>query len=176
MRTNVNKLGLILVSIILINSCETLDPNAPTACMVAPDEVIAGVPAAFSSACSVNGSSFSWTFGDGNTSTEANPLHTYAEEGSYTVTLTVENDEGKTDETTASITVMAPSVIEHSGRIEADETWIEGVHLITSDVYVDGAIITIEPGATILFNEGTGFYFGYYSGFSGATLIANGTS
>ena len=32
--------------------------------------------------------SWTWDFGDGNTSTDQNPLHTYATEGDYTVTLT----------------------------------------------------------------------------------------
>lgn len=32
-----------------------------------------------------------WDFGDGTTSTELNPLHTFASAGSYTVTLTVSN-------------------------------------------------------------------------------------
>ncbi len=36
-----------------------------------------------------------WDFGDGNTSTEANPVHTYQEEGQYTVTLTTTNDCGQ---------------------------------------------------------------------------------
>ncbi len=35
-----------------------------------------------------------WDFGDGNTSTAQNPIHTYRAAGSYTVTLTVENDKG----------------------------------------------------------------------------------
>ena len=35
---------------------------------------------------------YSWDFGDGNTSTEMNPTHTYAEPGTYTVTLSVSND------------------------------------------------------------------------------------
>jgi PKD repeat protein len=32
--------------------------------------------------------SYTWSFGDGNTSTETNPVHTYASAGTYTVTLT----------------------------------------------------------------------------------------
>jgi len=39
---------------------------------------------------------YSWAFGDGETSTEENPTHTYAEEGDYEVVLTASNAEGKT--------------------------------------------------------------------------------
>ncbi len=38
-------------------------------------------------------SAWFWDFGDGNTSSEQNPVHTYAEEGTYQVTLTIFNDE-----------------------------------------------------------------------------------
>ncbi|SFC90714.1 PKD repeat-containing protein [Algibacter lectus] len=38
--------------------------------------------------------SYLWDFGDGNTSTEQSPVHTYAESGSYEVTLTTTNDAG----------------------------------------------------------------------------------
>ncbi|WP_052823515.1 PKD domain-containing protein [Neotamlana sedimentorum] len=38
--------------------------------------------------------SHSWDFGDGNTSTEVNPSHTYAVAGTYDVTLTTTNDAG----------------------------------------------------------------------------------
>lgn len=38
--------------------------------------------------------SWSWDFGDGNTSTEQNPIHTYNEPGSYTVSLTATNTGG----------------------------------------------------------------------------------
>ena|GEM_PF-6024939 len=37
-----------------------------------------------------------WDFGDGNTSTEANPLHVYEVPGTYTVSLSVANDFGGT--------------------------------------------------------------------------------
>jgi PKD repeat protein len=39
----------------------------------------------------------SWDFGDGDTSTAANPSHTYAAEGTYPVTLTVTDDDGDSD-------------------------------------------------------------------------------
>ncbi len=38
--------------------------------------------------------SWLWNFGDGNTSSEPNPTHTYSEAGSYTVSLTVSNSSG----------------------------------------------------------------------------------
>jgi PKD repeat protein len=43
---------------------------------------------------------FAWDFGDGQKSTEQNPVHTYAKVGEYTATLTVTNQKGNkgTDE------------------------------------------------------------------------------
>ena len=35
--------------------------------------------------------SYSWNFGDGNTSSEANPVHTYSQPGAYQVTLNAQN-------------------------------------------------------------------------------------
>jgi len=40
------------------------------------------------------GVSYAWDFGDGETSIEENPVHTYAEAGDYTVTLNVTGSEG----------------------------------------------------------------------------------
>jgi PKD repeat protein len=42
--------------------------------------------------------SYAWDFGDGTTSTEQNPKHTYKTSGTYTVTQTVTNDAGTDDE------------------------------------------------------------------------------
>jgi len=49
--------------------------------------------------------SYEWDFGDGSTGTGATPMHTYSALGTYTVTLTVTDDDGltDTDETTATV-------------------------------------------------------------------------
>jgi subtilisin family serine protease len=49
----------------------------------------------------------SWNFGDGTTSTAANPAKTYAAAGTYTVTLTVTDNAGATNSTSRAITVTA---------------------------------------------------------------------
>ncbi|HIC95607.1 TPA: PKD domain-containing protein, partial [Candidatus Bipolaricaulota bacterium] len=51
-------------------------------------------------------SSWSWDFGDGETSTERNPTHTYAKAGTYTVKLKVTDNEGASDTVSKEITVI----------------------------------------------------------------------
>ncbi|MCM4080993.1 ThuA domain-containing protein [Paractinoplanes hotanensis] len=48
---------------------------------------------------------YAWTFGDGGTSTEANPTHTYTEAGDYTAQLTVTNPKGRTAVANVPVTV-----------------------------------------------------------------------
>jgi PKD repeat protein len=48
-----------------------------------------------------NPNSWSWTFGDGGTSTAQNPSHTYTKAGTYGVTLTVTNAFGRSTKTRA---------------------------------------------------------------------------
>lgn len=49
--------------------------------------------------------SHSWDFGDGNTSTEVNPTHTYAARGTYDVTLTTTNEAGVSKSVTKAVPV-----------------------------------------------------------------------
>ncbi len=55
---------------------------------------------------------YAWDFGDGNTSTEASPVHTYAgltELTDFDVTLTVTDDDGDTDAATQTVAVAPPA-------------------------------------------------------------------
>src|SRR5437879_323051 len=54
--------------------------------------------------------SYSWTFGDGGTSTAQNPSHTYGAGGSYTVTLRVTDNQGAiSGPTSKTVTVTPPN-------------------------------------------------------------------
>ncbi len=67
---------------------------------------------------SINATSYLWDFGDGNTSTDENPVHTYGESGSYTVTLLVDGPCGD-DSVSTTIDVVISSVVEVDGRFQA---------------------------------------------------------
>jgi glucose/arabinose dehydrogenase len=55
---------------------------------------------------------YAWSFGDGGTSTAANPAHTYTSNGTYTATLTVTDSTGRTASASVRINVgnTAPTV------------------------------------------------------------------
>lgn len=65
---------------------------------------------------SQGGHSYSWNFGDNQTTTVANPTHTYQTNGTYTVTLTVTNlNTGCKSTTTQNVTITTVGV----GRVDA---------------------------------------------------------
>ena len=63
-----------------------------------------GLTVVFTDTSTGNPREWLWSFGDGNTSTQQNPAHTYASAGTYVVTLTVRNDQGE-DSASAAVTV-----------------------------------------------------------------------
>ena len=66
---------------------------------------------------------FIWDFGDGNFSTEANPTHTYANEGDYTVTLSVDYLCGGAVETTSEVSVSNLPMIDFDYPSIGCEGW-----------------------------------------------------
>ncbi len=59
---------------------------------------------------------YNWNFGDGVTSTEVNPLHTFTTNGSYTVQLIVEGPCGS-DTSSVQIIVNSVNINEHSEKV-----------------------------------------------------------
>jgi PKD repeat protein len=74
---------------------------------------------------SQNFSALSWNFGDNSAvSTETNPVHTYAADGTYTVTLTATSTNGKeTDVFTAQVIIADPNVMLTKLVGETSKTW-----------------------------------------------------
>ncbi|HPU13002.1 MAG TPA: PKD domain-containing protein [Aeromicrobium sp.] len=91
-------------------SGRTLPNVAPVASFTA---LPAGASVAFDSSASsdVDGTiaSYAWTFGDGTTSTSANPTHVYANSGTYGVSLTVTDNSGASHTVSHLVVVAVPN-------------------------------------------------------------------
>lgn len=75
-----------------------------------PDPANANSPVSFQSTV-LGGAppyNYSWDFGDGNTSTAANPSHSYGFQGAYTINLTVTDNNGHTSSDAHTIVIKAP--------------------------------------------------------------------
>ena len=59
---------------------------------------------------STGATSFTWNFGDGTSSSEFEPTHTYAEEGMYTVTLDISDDLGVTSTLSQPLDLVMPEI------------------------------------------------------------------
>jgi PKD repeat protein len=85
--------------------------QSPVAVAGGPYNGVAGSAISFSSAGSVDPdgtiAGYDWDFGDGGSSTQVNPSHSYAAAGSYTATLTVTDNLGATGTAQAQVTVTA---------------------------------------------------------------------
>ncbi len=86
-----------------------------------------------------------WTFGDGATSSATNPTHTYASGGEYTVTLTVNDDEGATDSTSDTVTVTEAPNQPPSAEFSVDVVGQE-VSVDASGSSDDGSIVSYVWG------------------------------
>ncbi|HEU5154787.1 MAG TPA: PKD domain-containing protein [Gemmatimonadales bacterium] len=83
--------------------------QSPTAEAGGPYSGTAGSPISFQSTGSTDPdgtiTGYSWNFGDGQTSTQADPTHSYSAAGSYTATLTVTDNQSATGTDQAPVTV-----------------------------------------------------------------------
>ncbi|MBT28431.1 MAG: hypothetical protein CMO01_02140, partial [Thalassobius sp.] len=78
---------------------------------------------------------WSWDFGDGNSSTSANPFHSYSAPGNYSVTLTVTTDKGCSHDYTDSVRVN-PSI--------DDDLSVTEVCLSEATEFTDASVIDMS--------------------------------
>lgn len=90
-----------------------IDINAAPEANFTYNQVCQGMPTAFTET-TTNVASRVWAFGDGQTSVQQNPLHIYANPGTYLVTLTVTDVNGCIDDITMQVVVLAKPVAEFS--------------------------------------------------------------
>ena len=109
---------------------------------------------------------YNWTFGDGTSATGATPSKTYAAAGTYTVTLTVTDDDGATDSEARPVTVSAPPTggcLYTGGFESSNDGWTQGANSCTTGAFVrgtpnqqsTGGLITQVGGAA----DGSGAWF-----------------
>ncbi|MBP2832532.1 PKD domain-containing protein [Aquimarina sp. U1-2] len=155
------------------------DPSATKSCfeIVNQTDYSVGLGIAFDSGCSANAISYSWDFGDGNFSSEENPSHSYREEGTYVIILTVKDELQNEYTARETITIGPSKFIEHAGYIDDDQIWEKGQHLIRANVTIRHGSLTIQPGAEIFVNAEESLIIGHRdtNKEGGALLTAIGT-
>lgn len=108
--------------------------------------------------------SYSWDFGDGQTGVGVNPEHTYATPGTRTVTLTVDDGQGHTDQATSTATAVLPNPPPRHDRLVPDaprtnqptitsgEIW--DIEVVGNRVYVAGTFTSIrQPNNGAIVNQ-----------------------
>ena len=105
--------------------------------------------------------SWHWAFGNGNTSSEQNPIYSYDMIGTYNVTLTVLDDDGNIDMISKEVTVSNnPPVADFTFNIV---NLSNNLVIFTSNSFdVDGAIVNYTwdfDSEHVLYDQNTNYHF-----------------
>ena len=100
------------------------------------DETVVGQPVFFTNT-SHNSDRFEWDFGDGYTSNESDPVHTFTSTGSYEVIMTAFAKGGHSDETRLTLNIVIPTLLEIEVREYYSEDLIPGASIILYPTVAD---------------------------------------
>ncbi len=138
---NLKFLTLLLLSVLFVTACDdddvTPDVDDPVASFQFEISDTDFLEVTFNN-FSEDADSYSWDFGDGSTSVEESPVHSYAASGTYTVTLTATNS-SNAHVATKDVTIVDPN---------------EALKLLTGDVsktwklFREGTCLSLGPDAS----------------------------
>jgi hypothetical protein len=159
MRKNLFITLLVVIASVFIFSCEEDDREPlPTSAII--HYSIAQKQVAFT-ALATNAKTYLWDFGDGETSTEANPVHVYEDGGYYKVKLSVTGGTGTVTSESDLAVAVTPYVLLTGGATATNgKTWkLTAAHtkndrLANADqtfTIADGAPAELPTGAFDLF-------------------------
>lgn len=134
--------SLIILSIAFISGCGKDDPDPdpvadPIASFLYEIDTENYLQVAFDNK-SQNATSYSWDFGDGNTSADENPIHTYAAAGEYTVVLSAKNADDVTKTKSATFSLEDPNQALKKLTGDVSKTW---------RLYREGVSMSLGPDA-----------------------------
>jgi len=145
--------GIVVFGIILfgLTSCQK-EPTAGFSAdktAVLTDEVIQ-----FTNT-STDGDSYSWDFGDGETSIDLSPTHSFSTPGSFTVKLTAFSKNGKkTSTATLSITVTQETLLKLTAYINGTTTPVDSCTMTLYTSYNDWINLTNDVGSGMTDSNG----------------------
>lgn len=131
-----------ICSLVIVSSCKK-DDTTP-----AGDDPVASFQFAISDTdylevsftnFSQNATSYSWNFGDSNTSTEKDPTHKYNAAGTYVVELTATNSDGKSATSNKTIEITDPN---------SALTLLAGTDSKTWKLFREGVALQLGPDAS----------------------------
>ena len=145
-KTKVWMLSILFIAALMVSCDKDPEGDAPVADFSA-DIVSAtvGQNIQFTDLSTEDPTSWSWSFGDSNTSTNQNPTHSFDAEGTYTVSLTATNEFGSDDVTKTDYITVTTAASEAEILI----TYLESVDSPLGKYYVNTDMPAIKSAEAV---------------------------